>query len=238
MTELVPPITCYSQYGEDVLAHHILSALGVRAGGYMDVGCGHPVEFNNTYLFYLAGWRGVHVDPDPSFQPLYQQVRPGDDFLCAAVGSGCQAIRYYRFSPYYYSTCEKTRADLLMQDPAVKYLGAAEVRGCPLSVVLAEYAAAHPEFSLDLMSVDVEGLELEVLISNDWAKFRPKVLIMEILGLQAANGLLRTPAYRLLREMGYSLKAMTQNSFVFADCTLENFSRYPELPLGPVTVLD
>jgi FkbM family methyltransferase len=237
MSNLTSPRTCYSQYGEDILAHHILAALDIRngyAGGYVDVGCGHPVEYNNTYLFYLDGWRGLHVDPDPTFELFYRQARSEDTFLHAAIGTENRPIRYYRFSPYYYSTCDEERAELLMRDPSVCFVGEEEVRSRRLADVLDEYVGTHHDFSLDLMTVDVEGFEIEVLQSNDWDRFRPKVLILEILGLQAADGLLRTSAYRFVREIGFSLKAMTQNSFVFADCRLNQFNKYPDLPLGPL----
>ena len=36
-----------------------------------------------------------------------------------------------------------------------------------------------PDTQIDLLNIDVEGLDLEVLQSNDWSKFKPKVIIVE-----------------------------------------------------------
>jgi hypothetical protein len=36
-----------------------------------------------------------------------------------------------------------------------------------------------PDTDIDFMSVDCEGHDLEVLQSNDWQKYRPRVLLVE-----------------------------------------------------------
>jgi hypothetical protein len=82
------------------------------------------------------------------------------------------------------------------------------------------------------MSVDVEGLELDVLQSNDWGRFRPKVMAVEILGLVKTGGVLHSPAYHFLQGIGYALKAITQSTFFFVDTRLAKFSQYPSCRLG------
>ena len=33
-------------------------------GFFVDVGCFHPIKYNNTYRLYRKGWRGVNIDID------------------------------------------------------------------------------------------------------------------------------------------------------------------------------
>ena len=49
----------------------------------------------------------------------------------------------------------------------------------PLHEVLDQYLPAGQ--SIDFMSVDVEGLDFQVLKSNDWNKYRPTYVLAEIL---------------------------------------------------------
>lgn len=49
-----------------------------------------------------------------------------------------------------------------------------------LSAVLEKYLPKNTK--IDFMDIEVEGVELGVLASNNWNKFRPQVLAVEILG--------------------------------------------------------
>jgi hypothetical protein len=138
MTRSFQPLESYSQYGEDLVAHHLLGPLAISCGRYVDIGCGHPVEFNNTCFFYRMGWRGVNVDADNSFRDLYLHARPEDVFVNAAVGTTYGALDYFRFAPYLNSTCDPARAEILMADPAVEFLGVDKVLCRPLAEILAE----------------------------------------------------------------------------------------------------
>src|SRR5215213_1832527 len=71
----LPPLS-YAQRFEDF---HLWRCLGGQATGfYIDVGAGHPVYDNVSFLFYLAGWRGITVEPNPALAALESAVRPRD----------------------------------------------------------------------------------------------------------------------------------------------------------------
>jgi hypothetical protein len=64
---VLPPLS-YAQRFEDF---HLWRALGDVANGfYVDIGAGHPVFDNVSFAFYLAGWRGVTVEPNPALAAL------------------------------------------------------------------------------------------------------------------------------------------------------------------------
>ena len=73
----------YSQNGEDIVLSYLFH--DVRDGFYIDVGCNHPVIGNNTFNFYLAGWRSINIDGNQKLIDLYCKDRPGDISLCKLV---------------------------------------------------------------------------------------------------------------------------------------------------------
>ena len=57
----------YSQLGEDLIIEFVFNGIGINKINYLDIGAHHPIEINNTYLFYLKGSYGVLIEPDPYF---------------------------------------------------------------------------------------------------------------------------------------------------------------------------
>lgn len=68
----------FSQCGEDMIVDFIFRALGVTSITYLDVGAYRPIEFNNTYYFYLQGCRGANVEPNPALHEELVRGRPRD----------------------------------------------------------------------------------------------------------------------------------------------------------------
>src|SRR5687767_12143675 len=81
----LPPLS-YAQRFEDF---HLWRCLGdIPNGFYIDVGAGHPVYDNVSFAFYLAGWRGITVEPNAALAELGRAVRPRDHLfegLCGAA---------------------------------------------------------------------------------------------------------------------------------------------------------
>ncbi len=69
---------------------------------------------------------------------------------------------------------------------------------------------------IDFMNVDVEGMDLEVLKSNDWEKYRPKVVLAEIFG-NSIDELIKKPQTSLMKNKGYRIFAKCYNSVLFED---------------------
>ncbi len=67
---------------------------------------------------------------------------------------------------------------------------------------------------IDFMTIDVEGLDLEVLKSNDWDRFRPEYLVVECLDLSSSASRKDTTR-EFLSERGYSKVAGCFNSVIF-----------------------
>src|SRR5476649_2369741 len=87
-----PPLS-YAQRFEDL---YLLRCFGDRTDGfYIDIGSGHPVYDNVSFAFYLKGWRGITVEPNPWLAQLSEAVRPRDSRIQSLVGERSGAATYY-----------------------------------------------------------------------------------------------------------------------------------------------
>ena len=162
----------YGQTGEDILLQKYLPQ---KSGFYIDIGAGRPITGSNTYIFYRLGWRGICVDPISKNYRLLKLLRSKDKIFQTLVGPKSEAINFWEFEPYVFSTVDEKVANLVKNYPGVKLLEHSKRSVVPLS----EYALEIPENVPTLLSVDVEGYDLEVLKSNDWKRFRPTIICVE-----------------------------------------------------------
>lgn len=163
----------FSQYGEDHVINILLSP--GMSGTYIDVGSHHPCSGSNTYGLYLRGWRGLTVDPNPEFKRAYSHFRPDEPHLVEGVSDLHGSLTYYGFENSVYNTFSDSRAAQLGHGgTAVKTRSSVMTR--PLGEMVDEHLRGRP---IDLLSVDCEGLDLEVVRSIDLTRNRPTVIIME-----------------------------------------------------------
>ena len=204
----------YAQSGEDIVAD--ISLEKKNKGIYIDVGAFHPKLFSNTYLFYKRGWSGVCVEPRPGAALEFARVRPRDKFVGMGVGAKKDVLEYFEFSDKAANTFLKKQADIYIEKSERKLLRKINVAIMPLMDILA--VSGLEGAMIDLMSVDVEGMDLEVLKSNDWNKFRPKILICEDLEFDLMSPK-KSDLVKYLLEMHYELIAKTPYSLILRDMT-------------------
>ena len=161
----------WSENGEDTYAGKLVGI----TGWYVDVGSQSPVKHSNTYRLYRHGWRGIAVEPNKALCGIHRWVRPRDTVVNGAIGPVSGEAPYYEMSPQNLSTFSTEARDgyLKRGDRLVRTVSR---RVWALSELLDEMA---PDGLFGLLSVDVEGWHLAVLSSNDWAKWRPKLVIVE-----------------------------------------------------------
>ena len=82
----------------------------------------------------------------------------------------------------------------------------------PLSKILDTHLPSRQK--INFLSVDVEGLDLTVLASNDWTKYRPKVVLAEVLD-SSLNNLEKDPVYNFMATQGYTLFAKLFHTCIF-----------------------
>lgn len=166
-------VPSYSIAGEDMALRKLFREKIIKneTGIYLDVGCSHPVTDSNTYLLYTYGWRGLCIDARDKSEAFFQH-RPRDVFAHAAVGFSGNVFLHTHLQN---TGMSKVSAAETLQDQDFAS-NSASVSGATLDSLIDEHL---PGVRVDLISIDVEGSEMEVLTSCDWERHQPSIVIME-----------------------------------------------------------
>lgn len=206
----------FSQEGEDSLLMRIFNAK--PDGFYVDVGAHDPQRFSNSYSFYRRGWKGINIDPLPGSKAKFDLQRPRDINLEMGVSSRKGKMLYYSFSEPALNTFDSITANTYASHS--KLLAEINIEVSPLRDILGVYLP--PGVSIDFLSIDVEGLDLDVLRSNDWARFRPRFVLTEALSMSDICHVQQTDLYEYMTTVGYTLFGKTVNTLFFSDLSPES----------------
>jgi FkbM family methyltransferase len=205
------PYSSFAQVGEDMILDRYFNEK--KSGFYVDIGANHPYIYSNTYKFYLKGWRGVNVDANLGTKKLFDAVRPKDINMDAGVSLTPGESDFYMFENNVFNTLDKQTAERHCKEFSISVKEIIKVRTTTLADILNTYLP--PFQKIDFMSIDVEGLDMEVLRSNDWEKYKPEVLAVECIYVDYEDiQKIETVAY--LKQLGYSFFAKTFSTFFFA----------------------
>jgi FkbM family methyltransferase len=206
-------IPSWSQEGEDMILRRIFEKK--ENGFYVDVGAHHPKRFSNTYFFYKRGWRGINVDAMPGSMKLFSKLRRRDKNIEVGISSKEGYLDYYIFNePALNGFSKEISNDRDKKSGKYNILDIKNVRVTTLAAILEEHLPVNKK--IDFLSIDVEGLDVEVLESNDWNKFRPKVVLVELIGL-GLNDILTHTATLFLHKKGYILYAKCVHSVFYIE---------------------
>lgn len=149
MDSISPTKRSYGQHGEDRIVYDLLLSKDIGKGNYVDVGANHPSTISNTYLLYRNGFRGIVIEPNPELIRLFRFFRPGDIALPVGCGARAEKLPFYiSRTPVLSSFANATGVIKQLQLPVL-----------PLDEVLYD----HAYDTIDFLSIDVEGLTIEVL---------------------------------------------------------------------------
>lgn len=162
----------FSQKGEDLFIDTYFDHK--KKGFYVDIGAYHPSRYNNTKFFYDRDWNGINIEPTPSRIKLFMNDRPRDINLNIGIGNKSEKVTFHEFDSEALSTFSKEEANSLMQ-VGYKFKKKTKIQMYRLEDVMKK----HVKSDIDFMTVDTEGLDVEVLKSNNWNKYRPKLLCIE-----------------------------------------------------------
>jgi FkbM family methyltransferase len=197
----------FGQTAEDAILRIYLPE---KKGFYLDIGAGRPITGSNTYAMYLRGWSGLCVEPITVNARLLRALRRRDKVLNILVGRHETAIDFWEFEPYEYSTADESVAKKVLGYEGIRLLGFSKKIVRPLS----DIAPVSSPMEASLLSVDVEGFDLEVLKSNNWESFYPRVICVEEWE-STLDGELKSEIESFLISLDYRRKAWTGLSSVF-----------------------
>lgn len=217
----------YGQFGEDAVLQNIFRDMAWRrastshaekipkqVGFYVDVGAFAPIQHSNTYWFYKRGWRGINIDATPGSMRIFRRIRPRDINLELAISSHEGSLTYYCWGvPNVMNTTSKEVADQLSSQGGQR----------PQEIVIPSRTLEHvldeklPQGQvIDFLTVDVENHNFEVIKSNNWTKYKPRIVLVEADNDSSTfEAIAISPMVAFLKNQGYAICAWIKPTLVF-----------------------
>jgi FkbM family methyltransferase len=168
---------------------------GARSGFFVEVGANRPQQESQTWHLEQLGWTGILIEPQPSLAAELKRVRRAKIFAVA-----CSSPQNAGRRMSLYVAGAHSSLDRRLMAPGAVLESTIEVPVRMLDDILIEGAAP---VAFDILSVDVEGHELEVLRGFDFARWRPRLILLEDhVGNLARHRFMQTAGYRLIRRAG------------------------------------
>ncbi len=169
-----PSLCSYAQLGEDLILYYVMQMFDIKKPSYLDIGAFHAKRLSNTYFFYKRGSRGVLVEPDPVLFRDLKKQRKQD--VCLNVGVGCSSKKeadFYISSENGLNTFSHIEAE--KRQGAVSINRIMKVPVTTINNILRNSCKVCP----DIVSIDVEGLDEEIVKSIDFTTYRPAAFCIE-----------------------------------------------------------
>jgi len=185
----------YGQEAEDVALRRIFPKR--FKGFFVDVGCFHPIKYNNTYNFYKKGWNGINIDLDTIKIKGFNWLRRKDINIAQAVSNKKGEIDYWTNGFY-------SLVNTLDDKTAIQREGYRKttVKTNTLTNIIDE--TKYKNQPIDLLCIDAEGHDLVVLESLDFERYHPKVIVVETFA-NDIKMILDLPILRFLDKKNYTL---------------------------------
>jgi len=190
-----------------------------KKGIYIDVGCNHPIKFNNTYLLYKRGWNGINVDSDVKSINEFKKLRKDDYNVCNLVSNSKKKINYY----FYHDRSALNTVDKkLVHSRRTKPKKIIKMMTSNLENILKESPFNNKK--INLLSIDIENHEYEVLKKFNFNKYKIDMIVTEYLNLkskkletqnQSLQFILKSKIYKLLKKNNYNLINWVNSDLVF-----------------------
>ena len=163
----------YSVFGEDKFIERYFR--NKPKGFYIDVGCYHPLDGNNTQLLYKKGWNGINLDINYYSIELFNFLRKGDINIHSGISNKKNRLTmYYRKEINMLNTLDEKIAKMNFRNGYKKK----NIQVNTLNYFISKYFKKLD--MIDFMNIDVEGVELNVLKSLNFKIYKPKLICVEI----------------------------------------------------------
>lgn len=206
----------YAQSGEDRIISFIFDWIKIKSPTYLDIGAHHSSWLSNTYLFYKKGSSGVCLEPDPSLFSEIKKKRKRD--ICLNIGVSCSSQKMADFYVMTSKTLNTFSKEDAIRCQETQNFGKQKIEKviqvplCTVNDLMKEYFAN----GVNLVSVDVEGLDFEIIKSFDFKQYQPEVFCIETLRY-VENGVLQKniELIRYMEKQNYSVYGETYINTIF-----------------------
>lgn len=205
----------YAQHGDDLAIINLFNCLRIQQPSYLDIGAHHPFHISNTALLYQRGSRGINVEANPALIDDFNKFRPEDKNVCAAVVG--------KMTPGQMATLnrinETSGLNSVLPIPGHKVRDTVEVPALTADQIVREYAeGCWP----DLLSIDVEGMDIPILQSIDYRRGGPKVICAEY---NSQNGDVCNELRELMLARDYAVHSFCGSNMLFVRANLMDMCR-------------
>lgn len=215
--KLIKPLPLsYAQAGEDRILYFLFTPVGINKITYIDIGANDPVLYNNTYLFYCKGSTGVLIEPDPVFTKVLKKSRPNDKVIQAAISEKeTGEADFYIFDEPALNTLSKQEATVRQQSGKYHLKEIKKIKLVTLENIIAEHLN---NIVPHVISLDVEGVDFDVLNTFPFAKYPVPVWIVETCEYSETHIKPKiTTIIELMKSKGYFIYADTYINTIFVN---------------------
>ena len=208
----------YSISNVDLIVDRIFS--NISEGIYIDIGCNHPIKYNNTYLLHKRGWTGINIDLDKKCINEFNVMRKNDYNIQELVGSidGEEKEIYYYHERSAINTISKELADKRKKKPREI------IKKKTKSINKIIESSPYNSKKINFMSIDIENYEYEALKNFNFQKYGIDLIVTECTDMsqlkletytQSLDYILNTNLYRLLEKNNYKLINWVNSDLIF-----------------------
>jgi FkbM family methyltransferase len=160
----------YSNWGIDMMANFFFRQRD--EGVFIDIGCHHPLINNNTYPLYNRGWRGINIDIDYGTIDSFNFLRSKDTNINIAVSDTTGETELF----FYHNRAAK---NTLSKEKGFDSKEIRKIKTTTLNKIIEK--SIYKDQKINFISIDVEGYELNVLKGFDFKKYKPDLVVLELI---------------------------------------------------------
>ena len=174
-------------------------------GVFVEVGANEPVgvDSQSWHLEDILNWSGLVVEPNPALAKKARKIRPRSIVCQCACTSPEKEGDLTLYIPVKEGKLVTPHAAVAKNVDHLNYEEFEEVKvnAKTLNRLFEENIIDH----VDLLSIDVEGAEMDVLLGLDLEKYRPKLILLEDHHFYLAK-------HKYLKKRGYVLAKRTNQN--------------------------
>ena len=191
-------------------------------GIYVDVGCNHPIKYNNTYLLYKKGWSGINIDLDKDSIDQFNNLRKRDTNIKALITSLDDEEKELYF--YHKRSAINTISKSLANKRGNKHKEIKKIKGTSLNSIIEN--SKYKDSKINLLSIDIENYEYEVLKNFNFEKNNIDVIVTEITDTtidnletynQSLDLIINSNLYKLLIKKNFKLVNWVNADLIFVN---------------------
>tara|TARA_B100000795_G_scaffold134169_1_gene100187 strand:- start:53 stop:682 length:630 start_codon:yes stop_codon:yes gene_type:complete len=200
-------------FGEDLIIQNYFK--NKPKGFYVDVGCYHPLQGNNTHLLYKNGWSGINFDINHYSIKLFDFLRKRDLNIHSGISRKKRKLTmYYRKEINMLNTLDEKIAKIHFRNGYKKK----NIQVNTLNFFISKKFKKLNK--IDFINIDVEGYELDALKSLNFLTYKPQLICIEIHNIKKMYDtnykyLKSNDVYNYLINKNYKVIWKNKYSFIF-----------------------